>query len=76
MPQDGTSAVTSTIPSFKATVKTVDRAVGSKVMIYFLFDFGVFARWPMALKKTKCEVEVLMGPFKYVFYTVHQGCPL
>lgn len=78
MPQDGTAddldastsstnSVTATIPSFKAAIKTVDLAMGSKVLIYFLFDFGVFAHWPMALKSTKCEVKVVMGPFKCVF---------
>ena len=63
-----TSAVLTTIPSFKATVKVVDLTVRSKVLITFLFDFGVFAHWPMALKKTKCEVEVAVGPFKCVFF--------
>ena len=77
IPQDGTaedlnastsstSAVLATIPSFKATVKAVNLAMRSKVLINFLFDFGVFAHWPMALKKTKCEVEVAMGTFKCV----------
>ena len=68
-----TSAALAAIPSFKAAVKTVDRAVGSKVMIDFFFDFTVFAHWPMALKGTRCEVEVLMGPFECVFYLLHQG---
>jgi len=74
IPQDGTadelntstsstSAVLATIPSFKATVKVVDLTVRSKFLITFLFDFGVFAHWPMAAKKTKCEVEVAVGPF-------------
>jgi hypothetical protein len=86
MPQDGTTddlnastsstgGVTSTIPSFKAVVKTVDLAMGSKVLIDFLFDFGVFAHWPMTLKRTKCEVKVVMGPFRCVFYPMHQRCP-
>lgn len=81
IPQDGTtddpnasafstSAVIPTIPSFKTVIKPVDRAVGSKVIIYFLFDFGVFAHWPMALKRTKCEVEVLMGPFECVILLI------
>ena len=77
IPQDGTtedlnastsstSAVLAAIPSFKVTVKVVDLTVRSKVLINFLFDFGVFAHWPMALKNTKCEVEVAIGPFKCV----------
>ena len=65
------SAVLATLPSFKATVKVVNLAVRSKVLINFLFDFGVFAHWPMALKSTKCEVEVVMGPFKCVFLPPH-----
>lgn len=72
-PASGTSAVAATMPSFKAVVKTVDLAAGSKVMIRFFFDFGVFARWPMALKKTGCEVQVLVGPFKYVSHSVTKG---
>ena len=60
------------MPSFKAVVKAVHREVGSKVLIDFLFDSGVYVHWPMALKKTKCEVKVLMGPFECVFYT---PCP-
>jgi len=59
-----TSAVLATVSSFKATVKVVDLAARSKVLINFLLDFGIFAHWPMALKKTKCEVEVVVGPFK------------
>ena len=85
IPQDGTaedldastsstSAVLSTVPYFKATVKIVDLAARSKVLISFLFDFGVFAHWPMALKKTKCEVEVAVGPFKCAScFPVHSG---
>jgi len=84
IPQDGTaedlntstsstSAVLATVPSFKATVKVVNLAMRSKVLISFLFDFGVFAHWPMALKKTKCGAEVLVGPFKCVFSTAHSG---
>lgn len=86
VPQDGTtddpnastsstSAALATIPSFKAAVKTVHRAVGSKVIINFLFDFGVFAHWPMALKRTKCDVEVLAGPFKCVLLSCAQREP-
>ena len=82
IPQDGTaddlnastsstSALLATIASFKATVKVVDLAARSKILINFLFDFGVFAHWPMALKRTKCEVEVVMGPFKCVFYSLY-----
>lgn len=71
MPNTGDTA----IPSFKATVTSVNRAVGSKVMINFFFDFELYAHWPMALKKTKCEVQVLMGPFKCVFYSARRGCP-
>jgi hypothetical protein len=78
IPQDGsaddlntstssTSAVLATFPSFKATVKVVDLTARSKVSISFSFDFGVFAHWPIALRGTKCEVDVSMGPFKYVF---------
>lgn len=77
IPQDGTaedldastssnSAVLATIPSFKASVKVVNLAIRSKVLINFFLDFGVFAHWPMALKKTMCEVEVALGPFKCV----------
>lgn len=77
IPQDGTaedlnastsstSAVLATIPSFKAIVRVVNLAMRSKVLINFLFDFGVFAHWPMALKKTKCEAEVAMGSLKCV----------
>jgi len=57
-----TSALLATVPSFKATVKVVDLAARSKILANFFFDFGVFARWPMALKKTGCEVEVVAGP--------------
>jgi hypothetical protein len=82
IPQDGTaddlnastsstSDVIATVPSFKATIKVVDLAMRSKILINFLFDFGVFAHWPIALTRTKCEVEVLMGPFKCVFYPAH-----
>lgn len=59
-----TSAVLATVPYFKATVKLIDLAARSKILISFVFDFGVFAHWPMALKKTKCEVEVAVGPLK------------
>lgn len=69
------SSTSATIPSFKAAVEVFDYAMESKVKIDFLFDFGVFAHWPMALKKTKCDVEVLMGPFECVFCLVHQGRP-
>ena len=86
IPQDGvaddlntstssTSAVLATVPSFKATIKVVDLAMRSKILINFLFDFGVFAHWPVALKGTKCEVEVLMGPLKCVFYLAHLAPP-
>ena len=84
IPQDGTaedlnastsstSAVLATVPSFKATVKTVNRAVRSKILISFLFDFGVFAHWPMALKRTKCEAKVLVGSFKCVLFPARSG---
>jgi len=84
IPQDGTaedlntstsstSAVLATVPSFKATVKIVNLVVRSKTLISFLFDFGVFAHWPMALKKTRCEAEVLVGPFKCVFSPARSG---
>jgi len=74
IPQDGnaedlntstssTSAVLATFPSFKATIKVVDLAARSRVSISFLFDFGVFAHWPIALRGTKCGVDVSMGPF-------------
>jgi len=74
IPQDGTadelntstsstSAVLATIPSFKAIVTTFNLAARSKIVVKLLFDFGVFAHWPMALKRTRCEVEVLIGPF-------------
>ena len=59
-----TSALLATVPYFKATVKLVDLAARSKILINLVFDFGVFAHWPMALKKTKCEVEVAVGPLK------------
>ena len=78
IPQDGiaedldtstssTSAVLATLPSFKATVKVVDVLARSKVLVSYLFDFGVFAHWPMAVGRTRCEVEAVIGPFKYVF---------
>lgn len=86
IPQDGTSedlnastsstsAVLAAMPSFRATVKVVDLVVRTKVLINFLFDFRVFAHWPMALRGTKCEVEVAVGPFKYVFSLAHSGPP-
>jgi len=62
-----TSAVLATIPSFKVTVRVVDLVVQSKVLVNFLFDFEVFAHWPMALKRTKCEAEVAIGSSKCVF---------
>ena len=68
-----TSAVLATLPSFKATVKVVNLAVRSKVLINFLFDFGVFAHWPMALKRTKCEAEVVVGPYKCVSLSASSG---
>ena len=84
IPQDGTaedlntstsstSAVLATVPSFKATVKVVNLALQSKILINFLFDFGVFAHWPVALKRTKCEVEVMIGPFKCVSFPALSG---
>ena len=80
IPQDGTaedlnastsstSAVLATMNSFRATVKVVDLTLRSKILVNFLFDFGVFAHWPMALKKTKCEVEVVLGSLKYVLFS-------
>ena len=81
IPQDGTvdelntstsstSAVLATIPSFKATVEVINLRLQSKIFINFLFDFGIFAHWPMALKRTKCEVEVSIGPLKCVFIII------
>ena len=69
----GTRAALATIPSFKATVKIINLALRSKVIVSFLFDFGVFAHWPMALKRTKCEVEVVKGPLKYIFSPTRPG---
>jgi len=63
-----TSAMLATVSSFKATVKVVDLTMRSKILINFLFDFGVFAHWPVALKRTGCEVEVVLGPFKCVIF--------
>lgn len=71
-----TSAVLATVHSFKATVKVVNLEMRSKVLINFLFDFGVFAHWPVSSKRTRCEVEVVLGSFKCVlFFPARRGSP-